>query len=331
MQYQGEKINWGILGCGNIARKFSEALAYLPEAHIQAVGSRNLKKAQEFGQSYQVNKSYGSYEDLVRDPDIDIIYVATPHNFHLQHSLLCLENGKAVLCEKPITVNAFQSRKLVQAAKEHQLFLMEALWMRFLPAMAKLREWLQEAIIGEIYLVKADFCIRRDLDPNSRLFNPQLAGGAMLDVGIYPIILAQMVFGKNPTSIYSTAKLGDTGVDEFSSYVLNYGHGEVALLTGGLRIQTTHHAEIFGTKGSILIPDFWKAQQATLRLEGQDPQTFDFPFECNGYEYEAREVMHCLRTGPTESSIMPLNESINMMQLMDEIRDQWGLKYPEDK
>jgi len=324
-------INWGIMGCGKIAHSFAKGLSVLPEATLYAAGSRTKEKAVSFGQKYNILKTYGSYDELATDPHIDIIYIATPHNYHKENTLLCLRNYKAVLCEKPMCINAKEAEELIKEARKNQLFLMEAMWMRFLPVMFKVREWLNEKIIGDIRILKADFGFRFPWEPQKRILNINLAGGALLDVGIYTLSLAYMVFKNEPVKITSTAYIGETGVDEQSAYLLSYGNGAFASLTSAVRTKTPHDAIIIGTKGSIVIPDFWHGQMAILHIKDKAPSEFKFPFISNGYNYEAQYTMDCLKKNKLESDIMPLNETLLIIKTMDEIRSQWKLIYPEEK
>lgn len=320
--------NWGVIGCGNIAHKFVEGLSHISEGKFYASGSRNYEKAEEFKKKHGGVKAYGSYEELASDPDVDIIYIATPHNYHFENTMMCLQHKKHVLCEKPLTVNANETERLIEKARSENKFLMEALWMRFFPVMTQLREWIREKLIGEVRIIQADFGIRRPLIPEKRLFNPDLAGGALLDLGIYPISLAYWIFEKDPVEINSNAYLGITSVDEQSVYIFKYEDGALAVLSSACRTETSHEARIYGTKGSIIIPDFWHGEQAIVHLEGESDHTYHFPVESNGYNYEADHVMKCLGENKIESEIMPLEESFQVMQTMDKIREQCGLKYP---
>ena len=323
-----QKIRWGILGTGSIAKQFAEALRVLPQAQLHAVGSRSAETAKAFAEAFGVRHAYDSYQQLVENDDVDVVYVATPHPLHLENTLMSLRAGRAVLCEKPLAINAIQAEKMIAMAVEKKLFLMEAMWTRFLPVFVKVRQWLKEGLIGEVNLLQADFGFSADWTDQSRILNPQLGGGALLDVGIYPLSLASMIFAAEPTNIASGAHLGKTGVDELSAFVLNYSSGQMAVLTCAVKTDTARQAIIYGTKGSIRIPSFFNATQATLSLAGEQPRTIDIPHKANGLEYEAIEVMRAIRAGDTQSKVMPLDESLSIMKTMDRIRSQWGLKYP---
>ena len=322
-----DAMNWGILGTGSIAKKFATGLTTLDDAKLVAVGSRAQETADAFGEEFDVPHRHASYEALANDADVDAIYVATPHAFHKTNSILCLEAGKAVLCEKPFAINAGEAAEMVDVARDRGVFLMEAMWTRFSPVMCKVRELLAEGAIGEPRMLAADFGFRAGVNPTARLFNPELGGGALLDVGVYCVSLASMVFGGPPTKIASLATLGETGVDEQSAFILAHEHGELAVLYTAVRTQTAHQARMMGTEGSLTVPQFWHPQEATVSAGGEE-QLIEAPFEGNGYNYEAAEVMECLRAGRTESDVMPLDETLTVMQTLDAIRDQWGLKYP---
>lgn len=323
-----DKVRWGILGTGHIARKFARGLAFLPDAELAAVGSRSQVTADTFSDEFNVRRRYTSYEALADDPNVDVVYVATPHSRHQANSRLCLEAGKAVLCEKPFALNAAEAASVIELAREKQLFLMEAMWTRFLPLFGAVRSLLAEGAIGELRMVTADFGFRAEVDPHHRLFDPALGGGALLDVGIYPVSLAFMALGA-PARVTSMAHLGHTGVDEQAAVLLGYEQGQLAVLTTAIRTQTPQEATLFGTLGSIKIHSpWWCSPQLTLAINGETKRIIERPIAGNGYNYEAAEVMACLRAGRTESEIMPLDETLAIMEILDEIRAQWGLKYP---
>jgi len=322
-----EPINWGILGPGHIAQKFAVGLQAVGGARLLAVGSRTQEKADAFADQFAIPRRYAGYEALVADPDIDVVYIATPHPGHREAALLCLEHGKAVLCEKPFTVNAKEAEEVIAVARMKSVFLMEAMWSRFFPAMSHLRQLLADGAIGEVRMVQADFGFRADIHPESRLFSPNLAGGGLLDVGIYPISLASMIFGQ-PSQVAGLAQIGATGVDEQAAIVLSYPGGQLASLTCGIRIETPHDADILGTDGRIKVhAPWWKPSKLTL-IRGEKATDISMPYESNGMNYEAQEVNDCLRQGKTESDLMPLNETLAIMKTLDTLRGLWGLKYP---
>ncbi len=321
-------IRWGILGPGSIAKQFATGLTVVPGATLAAVGSRTLASAQAFATEFKAPRAHGSYAALAADPEVDAIYIATPHPMHRAAAALCLEAGKAVLCEKPLTVNAREAEELVAIATRKRVFLMEAMWTRFQPVMCQVREWLAQDAIGEPRMVSADFGFRCGMDPKSRLLDPALAGGALLDVGVYTVAFAAMVFGGTPATVMAQAHIGETGVDEQTAVVGSWSGGRLALLSCAVRTNTPHEAWIHGTTGRIHIPGFWHAQEATLTRDGKPAETAKLPFTGNGYNYQAIEVARCLREGLIESPIIPHAESIAIMKTMDEIRRQIGLRYP---
>jgi predicted dehydrogenase len=323
-----EVIRWGILGTGNIATSFATGVATMPDAELAAVGSRNMATADAYGDRFEIERRYASYEELAHDPNIDVVYIATPHSLHLENMLLCFEAGKPVLCEKPFTINAAQAQQAIDSARQRKLFVMEATWMRFTPLMVELRKMLADGIIGEIRMVNADFGIRVPFDSAFRLFNPELGGGGMLDVGIYPLSLAQMILGK-PDQVVGLAELGQTGVDEQSASVLGYADGQLAILHNAIRTETPQEATIVGTDGWIRIhAPWWMPQAMTIQKPEMAVQQIEIPFAANGYTYEAAEVHRCLRVGELESQLMPLDETVAVMETMDALRAQWGMRYP---
>ncbi len=323
-----DKIRWGILSTGGIARTFAEGLAYLPEAELAAVGSRTAEAAQAFGDTYNVPHRHASYEALASDPDVDVIYVATPHNYHYENARLCLEHEKAVLCEKAFTLNASQAEALIAFARQKKIFLMEAMWTRFIPAVVRLRQLISQGAIGEVRLVTADLGFRSDSNPQGRMLNPLLAGGALLDVGCYVVSIASMLLGK-PRQVRGVGFLGQTGVDEQAGILLGYDGGRLAVLNCAIRAVTPHEATVAGTEGYFrLQAPFHHSQGLTWKHGREKAEEIAVPYQGNGYNYEAVEVMECLRAGRLESSIMPLDESAEIMRTLDQVRQQVGLRYP---
>lgn len=323
-------IRWGILGTGSIAQQFAEALTFLPDAQLVAIGSRNITTATAFAEKYEIPNAYSSYEELSTAPNVDVVYIATPHTVHKNNILLCLEAGKAVLCEKPFTVNADEAKEVISLARKNKSFLMEAMWTRYFPLILKVREIIDNSEIGELKLLTADFGFQAPYDPQGRLFNLELGGGALLDVGIYTISLAFMIFGK-PSFVNGIAHIGKTKVDEQSAVILGYERGQLAILGCSLLVDSTNEANIIGTTGKIRIHSpFWQPSVMTLTTEQKKEEVLNIPFSGNGFNYEACEVMNCLRMGKIESDVMPLDETLEIMKTIDQIRLQWGLKYPND-
>ncbi|HMO58929.1 MAG TPA: Gfo/Idh/MocA family oxidoreductase [Roseiflexaceae bacterium] len=320
-------IRWGIVSTGRIAGVFATGLAALPDAHLLAVGSRSAESAAAFADRFGIPRRYASYEELAADPDIDAVYIATPHSSHAAEAIRFIRAGKAVLCEKPFTINAGEAELVVAEARSRGIFLMEAMWTRFLPALVRVREIIASGAIGDLRMLYADFGFRTNVNPQSRLFDPALGGGGLLDVGVYCISLASMLFG-TPTELKSLANLGETGVDEQAAILLGHSGGRMALLSTATRTSTPHEATIMGTEGMIRIPSqWWAANRLTVTIGG-NTEEISMPFEGNGYNYEAAEVANCLRAGKTESTLMPLDETLAIMRTMDTLRSQWGLRYP---
>jgi predicted dehydrogenase len=322
-----DRIRWGILGTGSIARKFALGLTTLLDAELVAVGSRSQAKADEFATRFNVARRHASYEALVKDPEVDVVYVATPHSLHAANTLMALEAGKPVLCEKPFTINARQAELVIRTARAKKLLVMEAMWSRFLPMMIRLKEMLAEGVIGEVRTLTADFGFKAEKH-EGRLFDPAFGGGALLDVGVYPISLASMLFGP-PSTVTGVAEMGSTGVDEQAAATLSHPGGALALLHTSIRTNTFHEASIIGTIGKIkLQPSWWRGTDMTLFLDNEGEELLEFPYTGNGYQFEAEAFMDCLREGKSECAIMPLDETLSIMKTMDALRAQWGLKYP---
>lgn len=317
-------VRWGIIGCGRIARAFADDLRHLPDATLAAVASRTADKADAFADAFGAPRSFGSYRALIDAPDIDAVYIATPHTGHCPNTIRCLEAGKAVLCEKPLAVNATEVRRIIDTARRSGRFCMEAMWTRFLPVYDQLRRWLDEGAIGDPRMLRADFGFRADIAPRSRLFAPDLAGGAILDVGIYTLALAFSLFGR-PSGQTGLATIGETGVDEQNAMLLQFPSGAIAILASAIRTATDHEAVIHGTDGRIRIPAFWNAREITIERNRSEPLTITPDFIGRGYHYEAAEVARCLRTGQCQSERMPLDESLAIAETMDRFRRDWSL------
>lgn len=326
-----QTIKWGILGPGWISSKFAADLAYAEGAELVAVGGRNLEKSESFAKRFNIPRAYGSVEELAQDAEIDIVYVGTLHPIHKENVLALLRAGKAVICEKPFTMNAAEAKEIIDLAREKQVFLMEAMWTRFLPPILKVKEWLAADKIGEVRLVKADFGFDIGWAPESRLLDPALGGGALLDAGIYPVSFASMIYGTAPAKIMSSARLGQTGVDEQFSLLFEYEGGRTAALNGAVQLGMVSDAYIYGTKGYIHVPNFLFGKSATLHAKDAEPESFVDDRKAEGYAFEAEEAMKALREGRLESSAIPLDETLAIMNTLDTIRKQWGLRYPADE
>lgn len=325
-----DAFRWAVLGPGNIAHRFAAALPAAPGAVLYAVGSRDIARAQAFAARYGAGKAYGSYEELINDSAIDAFYIATPHMQHHENAIACLERGKPVLVEKPMSVSARLERRMADAARSNNSFLMEAMWSRFLPSTRKVRELLADGAIGDARMLSADFSFSAPPDPDSRLYNPAYAGGGLMDVGIYVMALSSMVFGRHPAETAAFSNIGATGVDETAAMMLKYPGGQISSLTCGVHADGPSHASIMGTHGRIELLPFWKAECVRV-VRGGEVEEIRLPFAANGFEYQIIEVMDCIRRGLIESPEMPLDESIALMETMDGMRQSWGLEFPGER
>ncbi len=322
-----EKIRWGILSTGKIASRLAKTLGNLEGAELLAVGSRSRAAAEAFGQEYAIPRCYGSYEELAADPDVDVIYVASPHSHHLVHTELALDHGKHVLCEKAFCHNALEARRMVEKAKAKGLFLMDAMWSRFLPHMVRLRELLAERAIGELYLIRANMGFKAEVGPEHRLVNPELAGGALLDIGIYPLSFISMIWGK-PLQMSSQVWMGPTGVDLQETILLDHGQGRFATVLDSFLAHSDVSACLYGSSGYIEMPRGWFYGGTLVVHRGQETEQIHLPYQGGGDQFQAMETMRCIRAGRLESEIMPLSETVAIMETMDALRAQWGLRYP---
>jgi len=321
---------WGIFGTGKIARRFMQAAALVPDAQVVAVGSRHLQTAEAFGEQFGIPRRYGSYDALLADPEVEIVYVATPHTLHAENTHAALQQGKHVLCEKPFTVNARQAEPLVALARQRGLFLMEGMWTRCFPLMRELVARVQDGAIGTVRLIQADFGFHAPYNPEGRLLNPALGGGALLDVGVYPVALTFLFLGE-PARIYSAAHIGQTGVDEQCALLFEYADGALALLSAAIQTETPKEATLCGTQGRIRIhTPWWKPSEATLTRADGSEEAIRYPYTGDGLQFEIRHVHDCLHQGLTESPWMPLEETLRILRVLDQIRAQWGLVYPDE-
>ena len=317
-----EPLRWGLIGTGGIAATFAADLELTDSGVVAAVGSRRMDSADRFGDRFGVPNRHASYEELVVDPDVDVVYVATPHPSHHANAQLALRAGKPVLVEKAFTMNAEEARDVVATARAEGLFLMEAMWTRFLPHIAQLRGLLDDGVLGEIVTVTADHGQWFAKDPAFRAFAPELGGGALLDLGVYPVSFASMVLGE-PERIVSVVSPAFTGVDGQTSMVFGYATGAQAVLTCTLSAKSPTRAAIVGTEARIEIDgDFYAPSSFTLISRSGEQTRFDEPHEGRGLRHEADEVARCLREGLLESPLMPLEETISIMATMDAVLAQ---------
>ena len=325
-----QTTTWGIIGPGKIANKFAIALGMVEDARLGAIASRDARKAGEFAARHGASNTCHDYAALAADPQIDAIYVATPHGFHAAHSILCLQHGKAVLCEKPLALNAREVGEMISASQRHNAFLMEAMWTRFLPMTRAILELVSSGQIGEIKYIRADFGFYAAFDPAGRLFDIRLGGGSLLDIGIYPLYLCLQLLGE-PAKIVAAGRQSPTGSDETCHAILEYPNGANAIISSTLSCQTPLTAEIAGTKGMIRIPTPWyKNDHFEWNRNGEPAQTVQLEPMVNGFEYQIREVQQCIARGMTESPSLPHSFSLMMARTMDTIRGQIGVRYLTD-
>lgn len=306
-------IRWGIIGSGKIAGRFASDLKFSQQAVLVGVASRDFKNAERFASKHGT-RAFSSIDELLKE-DIDVIYVATPHPFHMENSLAAIEAGKAVLCEKPFTMDSSEAEKLIAAAKNKNIFLMEAMWTRFFPVIRDVLRLIQSGVIGQVQSIESSFGFTSVFDPNSRVFNKALGGGALLDVGVYCVSFAHMIFGDSPVVTTATAQLGETGIDEMSEWTLTFPNGGIAKGQSSVIKVLKNEAIILGTMGSIRIPDFWHPKEFYLNEVRNEA-----PYDGLGFQFEANEVMDCLRSGKKESNDLPLEYSLSVMRTIDLIR-----------
>ncbi len=322
-----KKLKWGIIGLGKIAHKFAEDLLLSTGSQLYGVASRSLDKSESFAKKYGAVKHFGAYLELVKDPEIDVVYIATPHPFHEENTLMCLEHGKHVLCEKPMGMNKEQAEKMFGVAKEKNLFLMEALWSRFIPGIEKMLEIVRSDTLGKILFLRADFGFKAAFDPSGRVYNKKLGGGSLLDIGIYPIFLSQLLLGK-PSGIKAMARMASTGVDTFCAMLLDFPGNEKAVLESTVEGDTPVEAYIYGEKGNIKLHSrFHHTQKITLSLDGQKPRTITAEYVGNGYYHEIKEVEKCIAEGKIQSKKFSEKDSLHLVETMDRVREEIGLHY----
>jgi predicted dehydrogenase len=329
----GSKIRWGILGCGRIARKFAADLRLVADAELTAIASRSKETLELFTKDFPCRHAHTSYEALAGDTEVDVIYIATPHSHHYEHTMLCLNHNKAVLCEKAFAINSRQAIEMIKKAEEKKVFLMEALWTKFLPHYKKLQELLQQKVPGDIKSVLVNFGFKTSDKSPGRLFDPLLGGGTLLDIGIYNVFLTMSVLGK-PDSIEATMTPSSTGIDEQIAILFNYKNGAMAQLFSSFITNLPIQAEINGTEGCITLTTRFYEPSATIQLYRQLPgekEIINVAKEAGfGYQFEARHVNECLKNGLTESPVMTHADTLLLMEVLDSIRMKAGIKYPAD-
>ncbi len=326
-------IRWGILGCGKIARKFAADLALVEHAELHAVAARSIETASDFAQEFRATKAYASYKELVADAYVDVIYIATPHALHYEHVILCLQHKKAVLCEKAFAINATQAKEMIELARSQNVFLMEAFWTRFLPHYVKVKELILEGKIGKIQYIHAEFGFKPAEPISPRIYDLNLGGGSLLDIGVYPVFLALDLLGV-PDEIFAEGFFALTGADDQCAMQFRYHYGATAQLFSTFQSHLATGADIVGEHGRIRLTH--RFHGPTTQLEFY-PSTVDscevISFDTAkgfGYEYEAQHVTDCLLNGQTESLLRTLDDTLLLMETLDRIREKMGLRYPAD-
>jgi predicted dehydrogenase len=327
-----KKVRWGILGCGKIANKFASDLMLVKDAELTAIASRSPQKLQVFSQQYNPAFVFSTYEGLVTCADVDVIYVATPHGLHYENVMLCLENGKAVLCEKAFALNLSQAREMVEFARKKKVFLMEAFWTKFLPQFQKVMDMIRSGKIGEVRFIQSDFGFKAPEPKAQRLYDPALGGGSLLDIGIYPVFLAQSVLGK-PTQVHAFITPYESGVDEQCAMTMKFAGGALAVLSCTFAVDTPVEAVIAGTLGRIVMRNRFHNAMATVEITTERDKTEIIEVlreSGHGYQFEARHVNECLRNGLTESPVMTHADTLMLMETLDRVRKICGVTYMVD-
>ena len=321
--------NWAILGCGKIARKFAGDLKTLPNARLYAAASRSLENAQNFATELGFERAYGSYEEMVNDPSVDVVYIASPHSRHLEHTLLCLNHKKAVLCEKAFAINSKEVSQMIETARKNNTFLMEAFWTMFQPSFQKAMEIISSGVLGALKMVHSDFAFNAEYNPEKRLYNVELGGGSLLDIGIYPIFMTLMTLGK-PVEIKTLASFCPTGAEESILMSFMYPGGEIASLVSSFASYSSTQTEFSCEQGFIrLNRRFYCPTTITYWKNGEEEKTITFEKGIGfGYEMEATHVMECLDAGKIESDLMPLSLSADLMEIMDRVRKDAWIEFP---
>lgn len=330
-------MNFGIIGAGHIASTMATTLAQMSEPNAYAIASRSMEKAEAFKEKFKMEKAYGSYEELAKDPDVDIIYIATPHSFHYEQAKMCLENGKNVLLEKAFTANASQAKEIIDLAESKGLFLGEAMWTRFMPLAKKLQDLLNDGVIGEIMYMSAN--LNFPMMYKERLVKAELAGGALLDVGIYPLTAASLIMGDHIKAIKATALLNDDNCDLVGQYILTFDEGGIAYLNSGMCFESDGKAVVTGTDGSIVVEGvnfirglriFDKNHNEKEYISFKDVDTYPYKNgeQITGYEYEVLGCMDAIKKGHIECPEITHQETLFMMETMDQIRKQMGVIFP---
>ncbi len=320
----------GVLGTGKIVEVVTQTLARMENVECYAIASRTLERAQEAAKEYGYTKAYGSYEELVADPEVGLVYIATPHSRHYEDMKLCVEHNKPVICEKAFTMNSQQAKEIAKLAKEKGVYVAEAIWTRYMPSRKMIQDMLDSGVIGKVSTLTAN--LSYVISQNYRIVAPELAGGALLDVGVYGLNFATMHFGTDIERIESSVQFTDTGVDGMESITIYYKDGRMAVLTHGIYARSDRKGIFYGDKGYMVVENINNPQSISVfDTDDKLVQRIDVPEQISGYEYEFIEAIDKIKSGDIESDSMPLNDSIFIMEVTDAIRKQWGLVYPQEK
>ncbi|MBP3476822.1 MAG: Gfo/Idh/MocA family oxidoreductase [Lachnospiraceae bacterium] len=317
----------GILGAGHIAGTLAETMGQMPEVECYAVAAREIGRAENFCKKYGFTKAYGSYEEMLNDEQVELVYVATPHSHHYEHMKLCIMHGKPVLCEKAFTMNSAQAKEIARLAQEKGVYVTEAIWTRYMPSRQIINDAIASGLLGQVSMLTAN--LSYDIDTKERIIRPELAGGALLDVGVYALNFALMHFGNEIAKVESSVMKTQTGVDGMETITLSYQDGRMASLTAGIYGRSDRKGIVYGEKGYLVVENINNPQ--SVRIYDTDDKLmkeYEIPEQISGYEYEIRECIEQIKKGATESLSMPLQTSIEVMEMMDGLRKQWGIQYP---
>ena len=321
------KFKWGILGCGRIARSFCEDLANVQDAEVYAVASQSGNRLREFANDFGAQKQYNNYIDLVKDESVDAIYVATPHSYHKEHSILCLKHQKPVLCEKPFALDADETKKMIDVANENSTFIMDAFWVRFLPIYKDVLQMVENKTLGDLKMMRSDFGFNAPFDPMGRLYNKSLGGGSLMDIGVYPVF-ATLLFMGFPNEIKTISNIGKTDVDEQIAVVFGYNDGRLANMYASIEVESPVDVDLYFEKGWVRIQRTKKFFRQLIVNEKDQPQKMKtYDIQGYGLHFEAEEVMRCVREGVNESPMMPHQFTIQFLEVIDKIKAQAGISY----
>lgn len=321
-----KNVRFGIIGLGGISHKFARVLKTVKGVELVAVASQEMARSEKFAEEFNASKAYEGYEELVKNPQVDLVYIGLIHNLHYEVAKLCMENGKGVICEKPLVLTKKEAQSLVQISKDNQVLLMEAMWSRFIPTTLKAKEWIEQGKIGQVKLVNASFCFNFPYDPKHRLYNPELAGGSLYDAGVYPIEFASGMLGQYPSEVTSVASMGPSGVDEYVAMSFAYKNGALANLSCGITAETNRDGIVYGSDGHVIVYDFLNTKKCELyNASNELVESFECEFE-DGFIFEIEHFVQLFRDGKIESSIMSHEENIATSGIFEDLIQGWENK-----